>query len=143
MLLIKISLFARFNWVYLILSWTTIFAVKFGFLVFFEHLVRGLPDIFRYGKGVVTVTAVGDAFSLVDGVIACPMMDLRLVRFSKLSPSRNNFSLISVGIIVSCSVQHARAIGATAIGLEILTDLLSTAPPSILPLAIPLDRRSL
>ena len=28
-------------------------------------------------------------------------------------------------LIVSCSVQYARAIGATAIGLDILTDLLS------------------
>ena len=71
-LLIKINFFAKFNWIYLILSWTTIFAVKFGFLSFFKQLVRGLPYIYRYWKVVVAVTAVVYGFSLVDGVIACP-----------------------------------------------------------------------
>jgi len=70
--LVKINFFAKFNWVYLILSWTTIFAVKFGFLSFFRQLVIGLPEIYRYWRGVVAVTAVVYAFSLVDGVIACP-----------------------------------------------------------------------
>ena len=71
-LLIKINYFAKFNWIYLILTWSTIFAVKFGFLVFFKQLVRGLPSMYRYWKVVVGITAVVYVFSLVDGVIACP-----------------------------------------------------------------------
>ena len=71
-LLIKVNYFAKFNWIYLILSWTTIFSVKFGFLVFFKQLVRGLPEMYRYWKVVVAITAVVYAFALVDGVIACP-----------------------------------------------------------------------
>ena len=71
-LLIKINYFAKFNWIYLILTWSTIFAVKFGFLIFFKQLVRGLPGMYRYWKVVVAVTAVVYVFSLLDGVIACP-----------------------------------------------------------------------
>lgn len=71
-LLQKINFFARFNWVYLILSWTTIFAVKFGFLSFFRNLVLRLPGIHQYWRVVVAVTAVVYLFSLVDGIIACP-----------------------------------------------------------------------
>ena len=71
-LLRKINFFARFNWIYLILSWTTIFAVKFGFLSFFRNLVLRLPSIHRYWRVVVAVTAVVYLFSLIDGVIACP-----------------------------------------------------------------------
>ena len=71
-LLVKINFFARFNWVYLILSWTTIFAVKFGFLSFFRTLVLRLPSIHLYWRIVVAVTVVVYLFSLIDGVIACP-----------------------------------------------------------------------
>lgn len=71
-LLRKIKFFARFNWVYLILSWTTIFAVKFGFLSFFRSLVLRLPGIHQYWKVVVAVTVIVYIFSLIDGVIACP-----------------------------------------------------------------------
>lgn len=75
-LLVKLNFFAKFNWVYLILSWTTIFAVKFGFLSFFRHLVMGLPSFYRYWKVVVAVNIVVYLFSLIDGVIACPHVGL-------------------------------------------------------------------
>lgn len=133
-LLAKINFFARFNWVYLILTWTTIFAVKFGFLSFFRHLVRGLPSFYRYWRVVVGVTVVVYLFSLVDGVIACPHDGLTACaafpRFPNLyrQPLLCLFNLANFSwIVVSCSVDYAREVGATAIGLDILTDLLSMA----------------
>ena len=71
-LLVKVEFFGRFNWVYLILSWTTIFAVKFGFLSFFRSLVLRLPSIHQYWRVVVGVTVIVYLFSMIDGVIACP-----------------------------------------------------------------------
>ena len=71
-LLVKLNFFARFNWIYLILTWTTIFAVKFGFLSFFRTLVLRLPGIYMYWRIVVAITVVVYLFSLIDGVIACP-----------------------------------------------------------------------
>lgn len=71
-LLSKINFFARFNWTYLILSWTTIFAVKAGFLSFFRNLVLRLPGIHQYWRIVVAVTVIVYLFALIDGVIACP-----------------------------------------------------------------------
>ena len=71
-LLRKINFFARFNWIYLILSWTTIFSVKFGFLSFFRNMVLRLPGVHQYWRVVVGITAIVYLFSLIDGVIACP-----------------------------------------------------------------------
>ena len=75
-LLEKINFFARFNWVYLILSWTTIFAVKFGFLSFFRKLVLRLPTIYQYWRVVVAITVIVYFFSLIDGIVACPHVGL-------------------------------------------------------------------
>lgn len=71
-LLVKLKFFARFNWIYLILTWTTIFGVKFGFLSFFRNLVLRLPGIHLYWQIVVAFTAVVYLFSLIDGIVACP-----------------------------------------------------------------------
>ena len=75
-LLVKLDFFARFNWVYLIFTWTTIFAVKFGFLSFFRTLVLRLPFIHAYWRVAFGVTIAVYLFSLVDGVIACPHVGL-------------------------------------------------------------------
>ena len=75
-LLVKLNFFARFNWIYLILTWTTIFAVKFGFLSFFRKLVLRLPGIHLYWRIVVVVTAGVYLFSLIDGIVACPHIGL-------------------------------------------------------------------
>lgn len=75
-LLVKLNFFARFNWIYLIFTWTTIFAVKFGFLSFFRTLVLRLPFIHSYWRVVFGVTIAVYLFSLVDGVIACPHVGL-------------------------------------------------------------------
>lgn len=107
-LLVKLDFFARFNWIYLILTWTTIFAVKFGFLSFFRTLVARLPGIHLYWRIVVGVTIIVYLFSLVDGVVACPHVGLRAL---------------------SCSVDYARKIGAIAIALDILTDVMILAIP--------------
>ena len=71
------------------------------------------------------VTVVVYLFSLIDGVIACPhdgLVACKTLRNGLLSQRK---SLIVPS--VSCSVDYARKIGAIAIALDILTDLMSTA----------------
>ena len=102
--------------------WTTIFAVKFGFLSFFRVLVIRLPGIHLYWRVVVAVNVIVYLFSLIDGVIACPHDGLTACMSNSMSFIQEPRLTIS---IVSCSVDYARKIGAIAIGLDILTDLMS------------------
>ena len=71
------------------------------------------------------VTVVVYLFSLIDGVIACPhdgLVACKTLR-NELFGERRSLIVCSV----SCSVDYARKIGAIAIALDILTDLMSTA----------------
>ena len=121
-LLVKLTFFARFNWIYLILTWTTIFAVKFGFLSFFRVLVIRLPGIHLYWRIVVAINVIVYLFSLIDGVIACPHDGLTACMSDPTSSIQEARLTVTT---VSCSVDYARKIGAIAIGLDILTDLMS------------------
>lgn len=81
-LLKSLNEFEHFNWIYLILTWTTIFAVKFGFLSFFRNLVLRLPVIHWYWRIVVGINVIVYIFSLLDGIIAWLVDSRAIVSFS-------------------------------------------------------------
>ena len=61
---------------YLCLLWTTIFAVKFSFLVFFRSLIRRVRGLTVYWAFTVGVTAVAYAFCFNLSFMSCPHFDL-------------------------------------------------------------------
>ena len=77
----EIVLFQRINWSYLAISWASIFAVKFGFLAFFRHLVDRIPSMYDFWKGVVLFTGLVFAFSVCDSFIACPRLGLASCKY--------------------------------------------------------------
>jgi hypothetical protein len=72
----QIVFFQKINWAYLALSWASIFAIKFGFLSFFRHLVDRIPFMYAYWRGVVVFTGLVFAFSVCDAFIACPKLGI-------------------------------------------------------------------
>lgn len=72
----KVEQISKINWVYLTLSWVTIFMIKFGFLALFRLLVNCLPRIYAFWKAVTAFTTLVFAFAVCDTFIACPKMGL-------------------------------------------------------------------
>ena len=73
----QVDLIPKVNWAYLVLSWLTIFFVKFGFLSVFRHLVDRIPSMYGYWKGVLIFTGLVFAFAVCDGFIACPKLGIK------------------------------------------------------------------
>ncbi|KAI4261366.1 MAG: hypothetical protein L6R42_003435 [Xanthoria sp. 1 TBL-2021] len=109
-LLHDVNLFQEINWVYLALSWTTIFLIKFGFLSLFRQLVDRVPPVYRFWKGTLVVTVLVGAFAICDGFIACPKPGLDAAECTATPELLNK----------------ALAVGVTAIILDMLTDVLSS-----------------
>ena len=65
------------NDVFLVLTWTSIFAVKFSFLFFFRSLIdriRSMEVLWRY---VTAVTFLSWVVCVIDSIVSCPYFDLR------------------------------------------------------------------
>ena len=70
----RITLFQKINWAYLALTWASIFAIKFGFLSLFRHLIDRVQFLYTFWKGVTIFTGLIFAFSVCDSFIACPKL---------------------------------------------------------------------
>ena len=66
----RITLFQKINWAYLVLTWASIFAIKFGFLSILRHLVDRIRFTYTLWKGVTIFTGLIFAFSVCDSFIA-------------------------------------------------------------------------
>lgn len=74
------------------LSWTTIFAVKFSFLIFFKKLIDRVPSIHAYYWIVVIISLVSWLFSLAEPFILCSHPNRSFGRICSLMP----FSIMSL-----------------------------------------------
>jgi hypothetical protein len=72
----EIVYFQRMNLAYLALNWTSIFAVKMGFLAFFRHLVDRIRFLYAFWKGVLAFTVVAFLYSVCESLISCPHLGL-------------------------------------------------------------------
>ena len=123
--------YQRMFFSYTPLSWAAIFAVKFCFICFFRVLVDRLRFMIIYWKIVVAVTAVCFCFCASETAIKCPHFDVEACKFVWLSKSEGKIFLHCA--IVKCgvgkSLGNALGVTAVAICLDIITDLMSSAPP--------------
>lgn len=71
-----LGLLATMNWTYLTLSWTTIYLIKYGFLVLFRTLVYRLPRMYNFWKWTLGFTTVMFAFTICDRFIACTKTEI-------------------------------------------------------------------
>lgn len=65
-----------FDRTYLLLSWISVYLVKYGFLALFKNLVDRLPRPYRLWKGVVVFTTLTFAFTICSEFISCPKFGL-------------------------------------------------------------------
>lgn len=77
--------FHKISDAYLVLTYTSIFAVKFSFLFFFRVLVRRVHKMVVYWWIVVAVTAVAWIVCVISIFLSCLYFDERLSKI--LSPS--------------------------------------------------------
>lgn len=124
--------FHKLSDAYLVLTYTSIFAVKFSFLFFFRVLVRRMHKMIVYWWIVVAVTTVAWAVCVISIFLPCTYFDER----SSQSDSVHQF-LILIDVIewlighyaVSCGQKSElpKTIGfaALAIILDMITDILS------------------
>ena len=56
------------------LGWTTIFVIKFAFLMFFKPLISSLPRVMTYWRIVFVFTLLAFAFCVSSPFIACPKL---------------------------------------------------------------------
>lgn len=75
------------------LSWTTIFAVKFSFLIFFKRLINRVSGIQAYYWIVIIISLLSWLFSLVEPLILCSHPNRS---FSKICPPVMSFSTVSL-----------------------------------------------
>ena len=59
-------------WAYSVLSWTVIFATKFGYLCLFRNIVERLPSMYAIWKFVVLLTILAFGFTLCSIWLFCP-----------------------------------------------------------------------
>ncbi|MCJ1464989.1 hypothetical protein MMC07_003604 [Pseudocyphellaria aurata] len=74
----RLSRSHKLDYAYIILTFTSIFAVKFSFLFFFRILVRRIHKMSVYWWVAVTVTTVAWVFCVLEPFIFCPYFDERL-----------------------------------------------------------------
>ena len=72
MLLQRIILLQKTVWAYSVLSWTVIFATKFGYLCLFRNLVDRIPSMYAIWKIVVLLTILAFGFTPCSIWLFCP-----------------------------------------------------------------------
>lgn len=68
----QVKWFRKLSTAFLVLTFTTIFAVKFSFLFLFKALIRNVRKMKIYWWTVVVTTAVVWAFGVVEFFLPCP-----------------------------------------------------------------------
>lgn len=128
----ELLLFGRTNWSYLTLTWGGIFSVKFAFLSFFRPLVNRLPRTHMYWRVVVVITALVFVFAVCDTFITCTKLGLASCEYVQHSiwPSYRLTACFTVQCSPRKRLEKSLILGATAITLDIITDLLSLSTSS-------------
>lgn len=67
---------------YYVMTWTTIFAVKFSFLFFFRVLIRRVRAVTLYWRIVSVVTVLVWVYCIAGAFIICPYFDTRSCEFN-------------------------------------------------------------
>lgn len=67
---------------YYVMTWTTIFAVKFSFLFFFRVLIRRVRAVTLYWQVVSVVTVLVWVYCIAGAFIICPYFDSKACEFS-------------------------------------------------------------
>ena len=70
-------LFHKLSDGFLVLTYNTIFAVKFSFLFFFRVLIRRVHSMLVYWWMVAVLTAVVWAYGVIGVFLTCPYFDIR------------------------------------------------------------------
>lgn len=68
----QVQWFRKLSTAFLVLTFTTIFAVKFSFLFLFKSLIRNVRNMNVYWWIVVVTTAAVWAFGVVENFLPCP-----------------------------------------------------------------------
>lgn len=87
----RIAIFQKIHWAYLALTWATIFAIKFGFLSLFRHLVDRVRFVYTFWKGVTVITGLIFAFSVCDSFITCPKLGAASCKYCSLPTRRTRY----------------------------------------------------
>lgn len=92
---------------YYVMTWTTIFAVKFSFLFFFRVLIRRVRAVTLYWQVVSVVTVLVWVYCIAGAFIICPYFDSKAFQCAQDS-------------------QFSKALGVAAsnVALDIVTDIL-------------------
>lgn len=80
------ELFKPYKYIYAALIWTTIFAVKFSFLIFFKKLIERVTKIHTYYWIVIVITVISWLFTLVEPFIICPHFGYSTRRIISIPP---------------------------------------------------------
>lgn len=80
--------YLRLSDAYYIMTWTTIFAVKFSFLFFFRVLIRRVRGVTLYWRIVGMITVLAWAYCISGAYIICPYFDIRACKPSSLTITR-------------------------------------------------------
>jgi hypothetical protein len=75
--------FQQLTFAFVALTWTTIFAVKLSFLLFFRQMVNRLRNVIIYWWIVVGVTLVSYCYCVAGIFIACPHFGLEACKWNQ------------------------------------------------------------
>ena len=118
----------KLNAAFSVLTWTTLLAVKFSFLVFFKRLIKGLHEMTIYWRTITSITTFVWAFGVVAVFLPCPYFSLKS---RKLYLNSNTSSKILTSDTVQCAqtseLTRAIAFSTIVTVFDILTDILSSS----------------
>lgn len=111
----QVQWFRKLSTAFLVLTFTTIFAVKFSFLFLFKSLIRNVRNMNIYWWIVVVTTAAVWAFGVVENFLPCPTFGPRSLTCAQGS-------------------EYPKALGwsAAIIVQDVLTDLMIIVIPILL-----------
>lgn len=139
--------FHKLSVAFLVLTNTSIFAVKFSFLFFFRVLVRRVHKMAVYWWIVVAVTILAWILSVMSFFLPCLYFDKRARKFLSRSSILSYVIRRLIHYAVSCGVKSdppkTIAYAALSTILDILTDILSSFMIFFLPVSQTFDTNQL
>lgn len=82
--------FHLINVIFLVLTWTTIFAVKFSYLVLFKSLICRVRKLTIYWWTVTCITGLTWGFGVIGAFLPCPYFEMpRFSKFGVFAPYCN------------------------------------------------------
>ena len=129
-----IQIYQSFQYSHETMIWLVIFSAKFSFLFFFYRLISRAQHLVTYWRVICLLTLIAFVFCVCCTFIGCPYINLQARKSTRPNFRRRVPGDVLICNLVQCThgtgIMREVALNSTAIGFDILTDILSSKNPA-------------